>query len=48
MATRGDAGASSYRDHAITLKVNGIVIECPPDFDEVTLTKRLQVVQHHV
>ena len=32
----------------ITLKVNGVAIECPPDFDEATLTKILQVVQHHV
>jgi len=32
----------------ITLKLNGVVIECPPDFDEATLTKILQVVQHHV
>ena len=32
----------------ITLKLNGIAIECPPDFDEATLTKILQVVQHHV
>ena len=32
----------------ITLKLNGVAIECPPDFDEATLTKTLQVVQHHV
>ena len=32
----------------ITLKLNGVVIECPTDFDEATLTKILQVVQHHV
>lgn len=32
----------------ITIKLNGITIDCPPDFDEVTLTKILQVVQHHV
>lgn len=32
----------------ITIKLKGITIDCPPDFDEATLTKVLQVVQHHV
>lgn len=32
----------------ITIKLNGISIECPPDFEETTLTKILQVVQNHV
>lgn len=32
----------------ITIKLNGISIECPPDFEESTLTKILQVVQNHV
>lgn len=32
----------------IPIKLNGITIDCPPDFDEVTLTKILQVVQNHV
>ena len=32
----------------ITIKLNGITIDCPADFDEATLSKVLQVVQHHV
>lgn len=32
----------------IVIKLNGITIDCPPSFDEETLTKILQVVQHHV
>lgn len=32
----------------ITIKLNGISIECPPDFAEETLTKILQVVKNHV
>jgi len=32
----------------ITIKLNGISIECPTDFEEVTLSKILQVVQNHV
>lgn len=32
----------------ITIKLNGITIDCPPSFDEDTLTRILQVVQHHV
>ena len=38
----------SVENMPITLKLNGVAIECPPDFDEATLTKILQVVQHHV
>ena len=32
----------------ITITLNGISIECPADFKEVTLSKILQVVQNHV
>lgn len=32
----------------ITLKLNGITIDCPLDFDEAALKKILQVVKHHV
>lgn len=32
----------------ITIKLNGVTIDCPTDFDEVTLSKILQVVQNHV
>ena len=32
----------------ITIKLNGIAVDCPPGFDENTLTKILQVVQQHV
>lgn len=32
----------------ITIKYNGLTIECPVDFEETTLRKILQVVQHHV
>ena len=32
----------------ISIKLNGMIIDCSPGFDEDTLTKILQVVQHHV
>ena len=32
----------------ITIKLNGISIDCPPDFAEETLTKILQVVKNYV
>ncbi|MEB7771611.1 hypothetical protein [Kurthia gibsonii] len=32
----------------IAIKLNGITFDCQPGFDEDTLTKILQVVQHHV
>ena len=32
----------------ITIKWNGVSIECPADFEEATLSKILQVVQNHV
>ena len=32
----------------ITIKLNGISIECPPEFEESALMKILQVVQNHV
>ncbi|MEK4231375.1 IS66 family insertion sequence element accessory protein TnpA [Solibacillus sp. FSL H8-0538] len=32
----------------ITIKLNGISIECPSDFEEAALSKILQVVQNHV
>lgn len=32
----------------ITIKLNGITIECPQNFEESTLTKILLVVQNHV
>lgn len=32
----------------ITIKMNGVSIECPPEFEEATLGKILQVVQNHV
>ena len=32
----------------ITLHIQGVTIECPPDFQEASLAKILKVVQDHV